>query len=81
MVTVYVPALRLSMFCVVLPLLHKKVYGLVPPLTNRFTEPLVPPKQETFGEAVVMADRAAPGWLTPAVMLLEQPLASVMIIV
>ncbi len=48
-VTVYVPAVRLLRFCVVLPLLHAKERGVgVPPEVVILIEPSLPPSQVVF---------------------------------
>ena len=56
MVTLYVPAIRLFIFCVVEPPVQLYAYGAVPPLTVSVTEPLLPPLQFTFVVAVVAAN-------------------------
>ena len=42
-VTLYVPAIRLLISCVVAPVFHKYVYGFVPPFTFRSMDPVLFP--------------------------------------
>ena len=52
-VTLYVPAIKLFIFCVVEPPVQLYAYGVVPPLTVSVTAPLLPPLQLTLVVAVV----------------------------
>ena len=67
-VTLYVPAIRLFIFCVVEPPVQLYAYGAVPPLTVKVTAPLLPPLQLTLVVAVV-ALSAAIGWVILSQML------------
>lgn len=78
-VTVYIPAVRLTMSSVVAPFDHWKLKAGVPPVTLMLIEPLLPPLQETGSEVEVMFN--AGGCEMVALIDLVQPLESVTVTV
>ena len=56
---------------------HPKEYGAVPPFALMVALPVEPPKQFTFACALMLVERAAPGWVIVAVLVVVQPRASV----
>ena len=58
--------------------LQAKPYGVVPPVVVAFTAPVAEPPQEA-GVTVPMIASVAAGWLIVTLLVIEQPLASVMV--